>query len=68
MIIKYAYPILPIGSCFVLINYLFTQIIRALLFFGIRNDIQFLYFSNYGNLMMKVVGIGFNFLDMLLAK
>ena len=42
--------------------------LRALLFFGIRNDISIIKICHYGNLVIKMVGVGFNFLDIMLAE
>ena len=67
VVIKFEYPLIPLGSCFILINYVLTQIVRALLFFGIRNDINVVRLCNYGNWMLKMIEIGFNFLDIIFA-
>ena len=65
--IKRIYQIIPVGNIFFLMNYFLSQIIRALLVFGMRNELHFNRICNWGHLGLKVLVIAFNYTDVIYA-
>ena len=65
--LKRIYQLIPVGNFFVLINYFLSQIMRALLVFGMRNELHFNRICNWGHLGLKVLGIAFNYADVIFA-
>ena len=66
--LKNRFPILPLGSLFVGFQFLWTQLVRTLLMFGMRNNLAIVNTCHITNALLRVTGIAFNLLDCLLAE
>ena len=62
------YPSMPSGTIFVGIFYLFQQLVKLLLLFGLRNNVYIINLVHFACLMLKIVAIGFNIVDILFVE